>query len=81
VENEKFRRKRMNNKYFKFHFKNDKENKINSYNIDFNNFTEAIEFAYDKLEVLENQARGYRIVGIYEILTGRDNFVPKNKTN
>jgi hypothetical protein len=71
----------MKNKYFKFHFKNDKESKIDSYNVDLNNFTEAMEFAYDKLDELNNNTNGYRIVGIYEILTLRKSHVSKPKTN
>ena len=71
----------MKEKFYKFHFKNDKTDKVNSYNIDFNNFTEAMEFAYNRLDELNNQSRGYRIVGIYEILVQRDNYVLNNKTN
>ena len=37
----------MRNKFFKFHFKNDNAKKIASYDIDLNNFTEAMEYAYN----------------------------------
>ena len=71
----------MNNKYFKFHFKNDVEDKVSSYNVDLDNFTEALEFAYNKLDELNSQANGYRIVGVYEILTERKAHVLQPKTN
>ena len=45
----------MNNKYFKFHFKNDVEDKVGSYNVDLDNFTEALEFAYNKLDVPQSK--------------------------
>jgi hypothetical protein len=63
----------MRNKFFKFHFKNDKAKKIASYDIGLNNFSEAMEYAYDKLDELNETKNGYRIVGVYEILTQRDN--------
>jgi len=63
----------MRNKFFKFHFKNDKALKIASYDVDLNNFTEAMEYAYNKLDELNEIKNGYRIIGIYEILTQRDN--------
>ena len=71
----------MNNKYFKFHFKNDKIDKADSYDLELDNFTEAMQFAYDKLDELNNNNSGYRIIGIYEILTERSNYVLKSKTN
>jgi hypothetical protein len=61
----------VDNKFFKFHFKNDKMKKIASYDVDLNNFTEAMEYAYDKLDELNEAKNGYRIVGIYEILLSR----------
>ena len=61
----------MSNKNFKFHFKNDKINKADSYNLQLNNFTEAMEFAYNKLDQLNEKNNGYRIIGIYEIMMPR----------
>ena len=72
---------KMNNKFYKFHFKNDKVDKVASYNIELNDFKDAIQFANNELAKLNDNDHGYRIVGIYEILTRRDNFVPNNKTN
>lgn len=57
------------NKYFKFHFKNDRINKAKDCNVKLNDFSSAMAFAYDKLDELNNSNSGYRIVGIYEILT------------
>mgnify|MGYP003637282012 CR=1 FL=1 len=71
----------MNNKYFKFHFKNNKMDKATSYDLELKDFSGAIEFAYNKLEKLNGEFSGYRIIGIYEILIGRDNYVPGPKTN
>lgn len=56
-------------KFFKFHFKNDKTNKAASFNIKMEDFVEATSFAYNKLDELNSKNKGYRIVGIYEILT------------
>tara|TARA_Y100001973_G_C5160774_1_gene313398 strand:- start:820 stop:1035 length:216 start_codon:yes stop_codon:yes gene_type:complete len=71
----------MNDKFYKFHFKNDGINKAESYDIELNTFNEAMVFAYDKLDELNEKNKGYRIVGIYEILTSRSNYVPDTKTN
>ena len=71
----------MSNKYYKFHFKNDKEGKSSSCNVDLNNFSEALEFAYNRLDELNQDRIGYRIIGIYEILSERNSFVPSDKTN
>jgi hypothetical protein len=61
----------MSNKNFKFHFKNDKIDKADSYNLQLNSFTEAMEFAYNKLDQLNEKNHGYRIIGIYEIMMPR----------
>tara|TARA_R110000824_G_scaffold328073_1_gene514911 strand:- start:846 stop:1049 length:204 start_codon:yes stop_codon:yes gene_type:complete len=61
----------MSNKNFKFHFKNDKIDKATSYDFQLNNFTEAMEFAYNKLDQLNEKNNGYRIIGIYEIMMPR----------
>ena len=61
----------MSNKNFKFHFKNDKTDKADSYNLQLDNFTEAMEFAYNKLDQLNEKNNGYRIIGIYEIVAPR----------
>ena len=71
----------MSSKYFKFHFKNDKIDKAESYDVGLNNFSEAVEYAYNKLDGLNEKNNGYRIIGVYEILTLRENHVPRSKTN
>jgi|TARA_R100001594_G_scaffold142790_1_gene190068 hypothetical protein len=71
----------MSDKFYKFHFKNEDANKASSYNVDLKNFTEALQFAYDKLDELNNSLKGYRIIGIYEIVGERNNHVLKNTTN
>jgi len=65
----------MKDKFYKFHFKNDKINKAESYDLELNAFDDALKFAYSKLDELNSTTPGYRIVGIYEILTRRDNYV------
>ena len=65
----------MKDKFYKFHFKNDKINKAESYDLQLKTFDDALKFAYDKLDELNVSAPGYRIIGIYEILTRRDNYV------
>ncbi len=59
----------MSNKFFKFHFKNDKLTKAASFHVELDTFTEAMEFAYEKLDQLNERDNGYRIIGVYEILT------------
>ena len=71
----------MNKKFYKFHFKNDKVDKVASYQIELKSFNDAMEFAYNKLDELDNTDNGYRIIGIYEILTRRDNYVSSTQTN
>jgi len=70
----------MNNKFFKFHFKNDKTERGTSCHKNFDNFTDAMKFAYDYLDGLNNkpvkEAGQYRIIGVYEILYTHDNSVP-----
>mgnify|MGYP003658411680 CR=1 FL=1 len=58
----------MSNKFYKFHFKNDEVDMSTSYDIELDTFSDATEFAYNKLDELNNKCSGYRIVGIYEIL-------------
>lgn len=58
----------MKEKFYKFHFKNDIENKIYSCHVELDSYTEAMKFAYDKLDCLNEEVTGYRIVGVYEIL-------------
>ena len=72
---------KMNKKFYKFHFKNDKVDKVASYQIELKSFNDAMEFAYNKLDELDNTDNGYRIIGIYEILTRRDNYVSSTQTN
>lgn len=55
-------------KFYKFHFKNDDANKSYSCHVDLKTYTEAMKFAYDKLDELNEKSSGYRIVGVYEIL-------------
>ena len=69
-------------KFFKFHFKNDKTNKAASFNVKIDDFAAAISFAFDKLDQLNNKNNGYRIVGIYEILTPlAEYYAVENTTN
>ena len=58
----------MKEKFYKFHFKNDLINKAYSCHIELDDYTEAMKFAYDKLDDLNNHNGGYRIIGVYEIL-------------
>ena len=71
----------MSDKCFKFHFKNEKINRAESCDTNLNNFSEAMEYAYDKLDELNEKNTGYRIIGIYEIVGERNNHVLKNTTN
>jgi len=71
----------MNNKNFKFHFKNDKISRAESYDENLSSFSEAMEYAYDTLDELNEKNSGYRIIGIYEILSLRKNDVSRSKTN
>ena len=70
----------MNNKFFKFHFKNDRTNRGTSCHKNFDDFSEAMNFAYDYLDELNNkpdtESGQYRIIGVYEILYTHDNSVP-----
>ena len=70
----------MNNKFFKFHFKNDKTKRGTSCHKNFDNFTDAMNFAYDYLDKLNDKPKKevgqYRIIGVYEILYTHDNSVP-----
>lgn len=58
----------MSDKFYKFHFKNETANKHYCCHVDLDSYTDAMEFAYDKLDELNNHLAGYRIVGVYEIL-------------
>ena len=58
----------MKEKFYKFHFKNDKTNKASSCDVNLNNFTQAMEYAYNRLDELNTINSGYRIIGVYEIL-------------
>jgi len=70
----------VNNKFFKFHFKNDKTKRGTSCHKNYDNFTEAMNFAYDYLDALndkpDTESGQYRIIGVYEILYTHDNSVP-----
>tara|TARA_R100000900_G_scaffold128839_1_gene104619 strand:- start:495 stop:707 length:213 start_codon:yes stop_codon:yes gene_type:complete len=66
----------MNNKFFKFHFKNDKTSRGTSCHKNFDDFSDAMSFAYNYLDELNTKASGYRIVGIYEILYTHNSPVP-----
>ena len=70
----------MNNKFFKFHFKNDKTKRGTSCHKNLDYFTEAMNFAYDYLDKLngepDSDSGQYRIIGVYEILYTHDNSVP-----
>ena len=71
----------MNNKFFKFHFKNDRTKRGTSCHKNLDNFTEAMNFAYDYLDTLndkpDTEPGQYRIVGVYEILYTHDIPVPR----
>jgi|TARA_R110002020_G_scaffold14313_7_gene50872 hypothetical protein len=71
----------MNNKFFKFHFKNDDFTKAMSLHVELNTFSEAMQFGYEKLDQLNDETPGYRIVGIYEILTRPKNYDFRRQTN
>tara|TARA_R100000664_G_scaffold33283_1_gene50054 strand:+ start:1012 stop:1203 length:192 start_codon:yes stop_codon:yes gene_type:complete len=59
----------MENKYYKFHFKNDRANKAKSFDVEnLQEFTDALKYAYEALDNLNKEDSGYRIIGIYEIL-------------
>jgi hypothetical protein len=58
----------MKEKFYKFHFKNDTKNKVYSCHVELDSYKEASKFAYDKLQELNDEGTGYRIVGVYEIL-------------
>ena len=66
----------MNDKFFKFHYKNDKESLAASYDVVFDDFSEAMKFAYDKLDELNELVSGYRIIGVYEILYPANSYKP-----
>jgi hypothetical protein len=53
---------------YKFHFKNEKASNHYSCDVDLDTYTDAMKFAYDKLDELNNNQTGYRIIGVYEIL-------------
>jgi hypothetical protein len=55
----------MSDKFFKFHYKND-----------FDDFSDAMKFAYDKLDELNELVGGYRIIGVYEILYPANSYKP-----
>ena len=61
----------MSDKFYKFHFKNDKVEEAVSFHVNLDNF------AYDKLDELNKNTSGYRIIGIYEILYSLGATVPR----
>ena len=66
----------MSDKFFKFHYKNDKESLAASYDVVFDDFSDAMKFAYDKLDELNELVGGYRIIGVYEILYPTNSYKP-----
>jgi len=66
----------MSDKFFKFHYKNDEKSLVASYDVVFDDFSDAMKFAYDKLDELNQSVSGYRIVGVYEILYPTDSYKP-----
>jgi hypothetical protein len=68
-------------KYFKFHFKNDRTNKAKDYNVKLADFSSAMSFAYDRLDELNVNQTGFRIIGIYEILTPSADYYVDEFTN
>ncbi len=66
----------MNHKFFKFHYKNDNSSSSTSYDVVFDDFSDAMKFAYDKLDELNELVSGYRIIGVYEILYPANSYKP-----
>ena len=66
----------MSDKIFKFHYKNDEKSLVASYDVVLDDFSDAMKFAYDKLDELNQSVSGYRIVGVYEILYPTDSYKP-----
>jgi hypothetical protein len=66
----------MSDKFFKFHYKNDEKSLVASYDVVLDDFSDAMKFAYDKLDELNQSVSGYRIVGVYEILYPTDSYKP-----
>lgn len=67
----------MKDKFFKFHFKNDRVSKVQSFDVEnLDQFSDALKFAYDTLDNLNEKEGGYRIVGIYEILYPANSYNP-----
>ena len=66
----------MSDKFFKFHYKNDEKSLTASYDVVFDDFSDAMKFAYDKLDELNQSVSGYRIVGVYEILYPTNSYKP-----
>ena len=66
----------MSDKFFKFHYKNDEKSLVASYDVVLDDFSDAMKFAYDKLDELNQSVSGYRIVGVYEILYPTNSYNP-----
>ena len=67
----------MENKYYKFHFKNDRINKAKSYDVEnLQEFADALKYAYEALDNLNEEDGGYRIIGVYEILCPINPYKP-----
>ena len=67
----------MSDKFYKFHFKSEKNEKAVSFHVNLDSFTEAMNYAHNKLDELNKNANGYRIIGIYEILYSLGATVPR----
>ena len=67
----------MSDKFYKFHFKSEKNEKAVSFHVNLDSFTEAMNYAHNKLDELKKNANGYRIIGIYEILYSLGATVPR----
>jgi len=67
----------VSDKFYKFHFKSEKNEKAVSFHVNLDSFTEAMNYAHNKLDELNKNANGYRIIGIYEILYSLGATVPR----
>jgi hypothetical protein len=53
---------------YKAHFKNQTENRAYDHNFDAKDFVTAYDYACNMLTQLEEQFKGWRMIGVYEIL-------------
>ena len=53
---------------YKAHFKNQTENRAYDHNFDAKDFISAYQYALGIASQLEGQFKGWRVIGVYEIL-------------